>query len=294
MKPLRIGRVDIRSVLEAADVPVPLPELLPTLDPAAVDAEAAWLLPRFARRSRSGRWQGLLTFQSYVVRTAHHNILVDACVGNDKNRNGAVGFHMLQTPWLENLRATGLGVDDIDFVMCTHMHADHIGWNTRLDNGRWVPTFPRARYLFARTEYEHRQANWERHGTTTEYAYEDSVLPVIASGQAVVVESDHVVDDQLRIESAAGHTPGNVVLRIRDGGDQAVLSGDVIHHPLQVKYPEWSSAYCEDPLASAACRRRFVEQHADTGTLILPAHFPAPTAGRIRRDGARWRFDFVA
>jgi glyoxylase-like metal-dependent hydrolase (beta-lactamase superfamily II) len=272
---------------------MPLQEILPAATLDAIEAERDWMSPRYARLSQSGRWLGLLSFQTYVVRTARHVVLVDTCIGNDKDRNGHAAFHMLRTPWLENLAAAGVSPQDVDYVMCTHMHADHVGWNTRLADGRWVPTFPRARYVFARREYAHRRAAWERDGAEVQRTFTDSVLPVVESGQAVLVDSDHAVDDELWLEPAEGHTPGNVVVRLRGAGEHAVLSGDVIHHPLQVKYPEWSSAFCEDPAASAACRREFVARHADAGTLVVPAHFPAPTAGRIRRDGERWRYEFV-
>lgn len=292
MKTLRLGGLTVSSVLEMPDVPMPLQEILPHATPEAIAAESHWMAPRFARRDDAGRWLGLLTFQTYVVRTSRHVALVDTCIGNDKDRGGHPAFHMLRTRWLGNLAAAGLRPEDVDFVMCTHMHADHVGWNTRLQDGRWVPTFPRARYVFARREYLHRRAAWERDGAAAQRAFADSVLPVVEAGQAVLVDSDHAIDDELRLEPAEGHTPGNVVIRL-GGGTPAVLSGDVIHHPLQVRYPEWSSAFCEDPAASADCRREFVARHADGGTLIVPAHFPAPTAGRIRRDGARWRYEFV-
>jgi glyoxylase-like metal-dependent hydrolase (beta-lactamase superfamily II) len=293
LAPLTVGGIVIEGVLELPRVPIRLAEMLPASSSALIDAESDWLAPRFAHRSRSGDWIGFLTFQSYLVRTAHHTILVDTCVGNHKDRGGYEPFHGMDTPWLDRLAATGVAPEQVDFVMCTHMHPDHIGWNTRLADGRWVPTFPRARYVFARREYEHRRALWERDGAAVERAYTDSVLPVVESGQAVIVESDHALDDQVCLEAAHGHTPGNVVIRLRDGAAQAVLSGDVLHHPLQVRYPEWSSQFCEDPQASAACRREFVTRHADTDTLIVPAHFPAPTAGRIRSDGERWRYDWL-
>jgi glyoxylase-like metal-dependent hydrolase (beta-lactamase superfamily II) len=173
------------------------------------------------------------------------------------------------------------------------MHSDHVGWNTRLENGHWVPTFPNARYVFARREFEHRERLYAADPSAGLGMFADSVLPVVASGQAQLVDSDYALDDTVRLEPAEGHTPGNVVIHLNSGGAAAVLSGDVLHHPIQVMYPEWSAQFCEDPLQSAVVRRRFVETHAERGTLVLPAHFPAPTAGRIRRAGERWRYEFV-
>ncbi|MFO1425857.1 MAG: MBL fold metallo-hydrolase [Steroidobacteraceae bacterium] len=226
------------------------------------------------------------------MRTPRHTILVDTCIGNDKDRGGAEGFHMLRTGWLDNLHAAGVDPARVDYVMCTHMHADHVGWNTRLRDGRWVPTFPNARYVFARTEFEHRRGLWESGGNSGFGAFVDSVLPVVESGQALLVDGDHDLEGHLTLEPAPGHTPGNVVIHLRSQGAHAVMSGDVLHHPIQVVYPEWSAAFCEDPVQSAAMRRRFVETHADRDVIVLPAHFPAPTAGRIRSRGARWRFEF--
>jgi glyoxylase-like metal-dependent hydrolase (beta-lactamase superfamily II) len=265
-------------------------DFLPASNAAAIAAERHWLEPRYARLD-----QGLavLTFHSYLVRTPRHTIVVDTCIGNDKERGGIAEFHRLKTGWLDNLRAAGVAPEQVNYVMCTHMHSDHVGWNTRLQDGRWVPTFPNARYLFARREFEHRERLHAADPAAGLGMFADSVLPVVASGQAVIVDGDYALDDNVQLAPAEGHTPGNVVIELRSRGASAVLSGDVMHHPLQVMYPEWSSQFCEDPKMSARYRRQFVESHADTGTLILPAHFPVPTAGRIRRSGARWRYEFV-
>jgi glyoxylase-like metal-dependent hydrolase (beta-lactamase superfamily II) len=288
--PLSFGDVSVQAVLESARLSMPFAEFLPDSTPEALAREREWLEPRFGDLAAG---LGYLSFHSYLVRTPRATILVDACIGNDKDRGGHAAFHMLRTDWLANLEATGVRPVDVDFVMCTHMHADHVGWNTRLVDGRWVPTFPRARYVFARTEYEHRRRQWREQPGFAGNAFADSVLPVVESGQALIVEADHDLDGHVTLEPAPGHTPGNVVIHARSRGEAAVFSGDVIHHPVQVVHPEWSARFCEDPVRSAACRRRFVETHGDAGTLVLPAHFPVPSAGRIRRHGCGWRFAFV-
>jgi glyoxylase-like metal-dependent hydrolase (beta-lactamase superfamily II) len=290
MKPLTVGEIGVHVVVETSRRTLSFREFLPDSTPEALEHERGWLEPRFGDLATGLAY---LSFHTYVVRTPRATILVDTCVGNDKDRGGHAIFHMLRTNWLENLEASGLRAHEVDYVMCTHMHADHIGWNTRLVDGRWVPTFPRARYVFARREYEHRERIWRSGPGYGSSAFADSVLPVVESGQAVIVDDGYDLDDSIALEPAPGHTPGNVVIHARSRGEAAVFSGDVIHHPVQVKYPEWSAAFCEDKLQSAACRRRFVETHAEAGTLVLPAHFPAPTAGRIRRDAARWRFEFI-
>jgi glyoxylase-like metal-dependent hydrolase (beta-lactamase superfamily II) len=291
MKPLAIGEVRVDAIVETAAVPMKFSEVLPGADPLAIAAERHWLEPHFATQ---GCEYALLSFHSYLVRTPRHTVLIDSCVGNDKDRGGFAPFHRLQTPWLERLERAGVAPDQVDFVLCTHMHSDHIGWNTRLLNGRWVPTFPRAKYLFARREYERSLAAYRAADSDFRApAYADSVLPVVESGQALIVEDDHALDDSMQLEAAEGHTPGNVVIRLRSLGESAVFSGDVMHHPIQVRHPQWSAAFCEDPVLSAVTRRAFVEQHADTGTWILAAHFPDPTAGRIVGAPSRRGFRFA-
>jgi glyoxylase-like metal-dependent hydrolase (beta-lactamase superfamily II) len=292
MKTLSVGDVSIATVVESQRVPMAFAEFLPEAAAAREVLEAArtWLEPRFADLAAG---VGFLDFHSYLVRTPRHTILVDTCIGDDKERGGHKFFHRLKTPWLANLRAAGVAPDQVDFVMCTHMHADHIGWNTRLVDGRWVPTFPNARYVFGRTEYEHRRRNWEKDAGAGYGAFADSVLPVVDSGQALIVEDGHDLDGHFTVLPAPGHTPGNVVLQLQSRGERGVFCGDVLHHPIQVAHPEWSAAFCEDRAQSARTRQHFVASHADTGTLVIPAHFPAPTAGRIRADGSRWRYDFV-
>lgn len=291
MKRQAVGDLAIDTILETESIAMRLADILPKSTPEALAAERGWLEPRFARLEEG---LGFLAFHSYLVRTPRHTIIVDTCVGNDKQRPGLASFHQLRTGWLDNLRATGVSPDQVDYVMCTHMHSDHVGWNTRLENGRWVPTFPNARYVFARREYQHRERAHAADPAAGMGMFADSVLPVVQSGQAVLVDSDFALDDHVRLEPAEGHSPGNVLIHLRSRGDAAVLSGDVMHHPIQVMYPEWSAAFCEDPVLSASCRQQFMETHAEAGTLVLPAHFPAPTAGRIRRAGSRWRYEFVA
>jgi glyoxylase-like metal-dependent hydrolase (beta-lactamase superfamily II) len=178
---------------------------------------------------------------------------------------------------LDDLHAAGVAPERVDVVVCTHLHVDHVGWNTRLVGGRWVPTFPNATYLFTGEEWEY----W-RHEKDACIA--DSVEPVVAAGQARLVDSDHAIDPWLRFEPSPGHTPGHVCLRLSTGAGEAVFAGDLMHRTVQVAEPQWSSRFCYDPKRAAATRRAFVERHADTGTLILPAHFPR--AGYIvREDG---------
>jgi glyoxylase-like metal-dependent hydrolase (beta-lactamase superfamily II) len=228
----------------------------------------------------------LLAFQSFLVRTPHHLVLVDTCIGNDKHRPGRDMWHMkTDTRFLDELAAAGVGVEEIDYVLCTHMHVDHVGWNTRLEDGRWVPTFPNARYVFARDEY----AYWEAENAKAEnQIFTDSVLPVVAAGRAEMVDSEHGIGDHVRLMPTPGHTPGHVSVRL-GRRDEAVVSGDSLHSPLQARYPEMSVVFDTDPQQSAATRRTFLERFAETETVCCMTHFPSPSLGRLKRWGDGFR-----
>jgi len=187
---------------------------------------------------------------------------------------------------------SGVTPEAVDYVLCTHLHVDHVGWNTRLLDGRWVPTFPNARYLFDREEWEFWQAEYRTGGFTDDPFYEDGILPVIAARQADFVSGDREIDRWVRLEPSRGHTPGHVCVRIRDAGSEAVMTGDMMHHPLQCAEPALSSCFCVDPEQSHLTRRIFLERHADGGILVLPAHFPSPTGGRVKSAGETFRFAF--
>ena len=271
----KVGEYEISRVVES-EVPFIEPHLfLPDFTPDALEANRDWLFPRFADAA-SGKL--VFAFQSYVVRTPRHTILVDTCVGNDKPRPNRPAWHMQKWPYLADLARIGVTPDRVDFVMCTHLHIDHVGWNTRRVGDRWVPTFPNARYVFAGAEWEF----W-RHERDACIA--DSVVPVVEAGRARLVEADHVVDPWLRFEPTPGHTPGHVCVRLTTSAGEAVFSGDLMHRVVQVAEPQWSSRFCHDGKRAAETRRDFIERHADTGTVILAAHFPRPGT-IVRADGS--------
>lgn len=292
MRMRTVGEVRVSRVIEMEGPSFAIDDLFPDADAESVAAALAvagdWLLPRFI--APEDRFL-IMSLHSFVIRTARHVILVDTCVGNDKERPGRDAWHRRDGPFLDRLADAGVRPEDVDFVLCTHLHVDHVGWNTRLVDGRWVPTFPNARYIFARREY----AFWEakaaaaRAGTVNVGSYDDSVLPVVEAGQAIFVDDDHAIEDGLWLEPAPEHTPGNVILNLVSGGERAAFTGDVMHHPLQLVRPDWSSRFCEDPGQSRATRRALIERFADSGTLILPAHFPTPTIGCIARTANGFR-----
>jgi glyoxylase-like metal-dependent hydrolase (beta-lactamase superfamily II) len=290
MRVVRIGDFEVHRITEFEGPFIAPDVFFPDYDPRVLEANPDMGGPQFLDPA-SGKL--VFSFHCFVVKTGRHTILIDACLGNDKERPTRPQFHRLRTPFLADLAQAGVTPEDIDYVMCTHLHWDHVGWNTRLDNGRWVPTFPNARYIMAKREFEHWQAV-QRRGEDSPHrlAFEDSVLPVVRSGQSVLVDDDYAMEDGFWFESAPGHTPGNVVIHARSGSERSVFLGDVIHHQFQLMQPAWSTLACSDPALSNSTRTRLIESYADAGTRLLPGHFPAPTVGRIVRRGNSFRYTF--
>lgn len=276
---LSIGDIGVARVVESEGPFAPLEFLLPDFAKELL-LEHAWLKPAYV----DAQDRALMSFHSYVLRTPRHVILVDGCVGNGKERPARPMWHRQELPYLERLAATGVRPEQVNFVFCTHLHADHVGWNTRLRDGRWVPTFPNAKYIFARREYEHWEALVRAGETPNHGSFGDSVLPVVEAKQAELVESDHEIEDGIYLEAAYGHTPGTCLLHAQSRGRHGVFTGDVMHTPVQLADPSLSSRFCSDPAQSAATRRALCERYAETDSLLFTGHFPAPSTARIRRS----------
>lgn len=289
MSTWQFGDVRVDRVLEFEQALLSWQHIFPAATAPAVDRQRHWLEPHWIE---PGGDRLILAFHSFLIRSGGRTILVDTCGGNDKPRPQKPRYHMANWPYLERLAATGVGPEQIDYVLCTHLHVDHVGWNTRLVDGRWVPTFPNAKYLFAREEWAYWDAHYGTEAFRDDPYYVDSILPVIEAGQAQFVESDFAFDDHVRLEPSAGHTPGHVSVHIRSRGHECIMTGDMMHHPLQVAEPDWSSCFCVDPARSASTRRSFFTQHEGSPTIVLPAHFATPTAGTIVRHGNSWRYRF--
>src|SRR5215831_15359534 len=237
MHPVSVGRLRVSAIVERAGPTRPT-WLLPDATPEAVEGHRDWLAPHFL--DDKGRF--LQSVHSFVVRAPGLTALVDTCIGNDKDRGGRPPFHMLRTSFLADLAAAGFPPESIDVVLCTHLHVDHVGWNTRLEGGRWIPTFPRARHLFTRREWEH----WSTEDDDdTKRIMDDSVRPVLDAGLAVLVDPDHRVSDEIWFEPTPGHTPGHVSVRLSSDGVEAVITGDVMHHPVQMAEP-WVTPFDSD------------------------------------------------
>ena len=289
MQRIALGDCTIDAVFEDRGGFIAPLEMMPTANPADLERHKVWMAPTWYDAAED---RLIMQFQSFILRTPQHTILIDSCIGEDKKRANP-HFHMKKWPWLANLEALGLTPADIDIVMCTHLHADHVGWNTRLRDGRWVPTFPNARYVFERSEYAHWEkesaAGAERVGMT----FIDSVLPVMEAGLAELVDGDHDIARGIWLEPTPGHSPGHVVVNLESQGRRAVFAGDLMHHPVQVPHPDWSTKFCWDMAMSGRSRSAFVDRHAETDTLIVPAHFAGETAGHIVAQSGETRFRFL-
>ncbi len=286
-----IGDIAIARIEELSG-PVFGPEsLIPDWNLAAVQEHMHWLQPGHYD-AVSGNLVG--SFHSWLLKTRHHTILVDTCVGNDKDRPHFERFHRARHPWMENLRAAGFAPEDIDIVMCTHLHVDHVGWNTRLENGRWVPTFPKARYLFSRADRDYWDPATGGHSAMAmnDVIFNDSVLPVIESGQADLVEGIHEIEAGIEIHPAPGHTPGNIILKAASRDARGIFAGDCLHHPIQLYHPEWNASVDEDKPLAHKTRRALLEECAERHSLLLPAHFAAPHVAYIKRAGNAFAPEF--
>lgn len=290
MSDLSLGDFSLSRVVESDDPHLLAREVFPDWDTEAIQPHLDWLAPRHFLPDGEIL---AITIQSFLIKTPHHTILVDACGGNDKIR-ARPHFDQKRLPWIETLATAGAAPENIDFVLCTHMHVDHVGWNTKLENGRWVPTFPNARYIFARREYEHwRELAAETGLPRTGNYFEDSVLPIVEAGRAILVDTDHGIEDGVWLDPLPGHSPGAVGLHLRSGGQDAILCGDMMHHMIQCHFPDWSTNFCTDQAEARITRRRFLENYADTDTLVYPSHFPAPTGGRVESTSGAFRFRYI-
>lgn len=307
----RVGEFSVQRVTERT-IDSFTPDLLfPGSAPGLLAQHAEWLGPGCADASTN---QLRLSIHTWVLRGGGQTILIDTCIGNFKQRPGKIFFHQLDTAYLDRLAAAGVKPDDVDLVLNTHLHTDHVGWNTRWVDGRWVPTFPRARYLFPQHELELVRA----HDGHLRQVYEDSVKPVIDSGQAVTVpregavvgdlvgdlvgastsrssdaSSEAWVANCLRFVPTPGHTAGHMSIWLESGDQRALFAGDVMHHPLQVREPQLSSVFCDAPAQATQTRHALLAELAACNARYFSSHFPASSVGRIAREGAgfAWCFD---
>ncbi|PNE42960.1 MBL fold metallo-hydrolase [Streptomyces noursei] len=290
MDTLALGNVEITRVVELSAKGRARDYVFPDVPVEHWQAHENWLTPTFLDLAAD---EVHMMIQSWLVRSEGRTILIDTGVGNNRERPGMPAFHRLHTDYLERLAAAGVRPPDVDTVICTHVHSDHVGWNTHLTaDGQWRPTFPNAQYLIPRADFDYwNPANGHRTraGRRMANVFEDSVAPVHRAGQTVLWEGDHHdIDAQLRIEPAPGHTPGSSVVWLRSGTERAVFVGDLVHSPLQIAEPDDCPGFDEDEPRARNTRRRVLGEAADRGALLFPAHFPGPGAAEVRRVGDRF------
>jgi glyoxylase-like metal-dependent hydrolase (beta-lactamase superfamily II) len=276
----KIGDVTVTRVIELEE-PTPGRFLLPEASPDRVK-QIPWLAPHFA--TEDGAF--ILSIHALVVESGDRRIVVDTCLGNDKQRT-IPGWNLRSGPFLQQLVEAGHPRESVDTVVCTHLHVDHVGWNTMKQDGRWVPTFPNARYLIGRTEWEYWRGEQDE---LSRQLVDDSVQPIFDAGLVDLVETDHVLTPEVRLEPSPGHTPGHVSVRISSQGCDAVVTGDLMHHPCQIARPEWGSRFDWNASLARETRSAALSRWSETGTLVIGTHFATPTAGRIVRDGDGFRF----
>ena len=292
---LVVGEVTVSRVVESVgSIGMNPSQFFPGTDPSAWNGHESELRPYFLEDDGATTMESTsrVAMQTWIIRSAGRTILLDAAVGNDKDRPDVPSWSHLQTTYLDDLAAAGVTPESVDIVVNTHLHADHVGWNTRLVDGSWVPAFPNAEYLMPAEDL----AFWDpAHGNTTVMGpgahgvWADSIAPVLAAGQVTAWTGSHRIDDALTLEAAPGHTPGASILRLVSGGDEVLFVGDSLHSPAQVVDVHTSSCFDEDPVQAHRTRDRLFTEAADRGLLLLPAHFGGHGGFRVAKDADGFR-----
>lgn len=282
----QLGALTINRIIESENPDFEPLGFFPETTPEDWTPHNKWLQPH-AMDPVSGNL--IFPMQSFLLRTRHHTILVDTCVGDHKKRQRPNWNMTSSGTFLIRLKEAGVQPEDVNYVMCTHMHVDHVGWNTQLRDGRWIPTFPNAKHIISEKEWTY----WEGvHRDTPLDHLADSVLPIIESGQAVFVTNDYALDDGVWLESTPGHTPDHVSVHLASNGADAVITGDLMHSPVQCAEPNWVARPDFDPNLARQTRRAFMERYCDTDVLICATHFPSPSFGHIVPHGDAFRFQY--
>jgi len=284
IKTWNIGDVEVVRIVEIDAHQDPFTMLSKDLTPE-IALRHKWLVPNFATADGTMK----ISFQCFVVRSGKERIMIDTCIGNDREREFPV-FSNLQGPFLEDLAAAGYPRETITKVICTHLHSDHVGWNTMKVNGKFVPTFPNARYLFGKKEYE----AWEAMKNDPNNHHDmrhivDAVEPVMAAGLVDFIAPTAALTAEVSLFPTPGHTPGHVSVMIDSKGQKAVITGDMMHHPLQLAEPDFANNFDFDAARALATRKDFYRRMQDTDILVIGTHFCDPTSGYILRDGERWK-----
>lgn len=283
----KVGNAIVTRVTEMNLTEVPPTFLYPEWNADVTEENARWLIPGNMSSDRQFLVQSIHT---WVVKTERHTILIDTASGNDKERPLNTLFHHLNTPYLDRLKAAGVQPEDVDFVLITHLHVDHVGWNTILKDGKWVPTFPNARYVFSKEEYDF-YSNPDNVQAPSAGVFEDSVLPVVESRQAIMIDADGTeFVDGLAFHRTPGHSYDHLSISLSSGGEEALFGGDVMNHPIQVVRPQWNSVFCEFQDKARVSRRWALDYVADRKATFFSTHFAETSAGLITRRGERFEW----
>jgi glyoxylase-like metal-dependent hydrolase (beta-lactamase superfamily II) len=283
----KIGEVEIYQLVEMEENKL-FNSFIPEAKPENVK-KIKWLTPHFA--DKDGNLKALV--QSFLIKSGGKNVLIDTCNGNDKDRPEFKEWGNLKTNFLNKFDNLGVSLDEIDIVACTHLHFDHVGWNTRKINGKWVPTFPNAKYLFSKQEYDYWIKKPENELIDDHNGIDDSVTPVVEAGLAEFVTDNHKVDKNIRFIPTPGHTPHHISVVIESEGEKAIISGDVLHHPCQMAHQEWTTEADTYPDQTVETRKKFLEGIVNTDTLLIGSHFANPVAGLIKKKGKSMIFKII-
>lgn len=285
MRTWRIGEVEITRIVEVWDREDPL-SLLLVDGTEQMMLQYPWLHPHHA--TPTGQLK--VNFQGFALKIGRRRIMIDTCIGGGRQREYDF-FSNLQSQFLEDLATLGITPNDVDTVLCTHLHFDHVGWNTQFKDGRWMPTFPNARYLLGRLEYDHWMMLRATGGYHDVRHLGECVDPIVEQGLVNFIDTHHRLCPEIWLEPTPGHTPGHVSVRVSSRGEEAIITGDLMHNPIQIALPRHLATFDMDRTLAAEQRARFVERYRNRAALVIGSHFCDPTAGWIVADGANWKFE---
>ncbi len=287
MQVFKVGKATVTRIEETYQPIYPVKDLFPACTDEILQKHASWLPPHYD--AATGKIK--LSVHSWLLQVDGRKILIDCCCGNHKSRPQRLWWNMLNEPWLDRLAAAGARPDEIDLVMCTHLHHDHLGWNTVQRDGRWVPTFPNARYVFSQLDFDYfKKVDADPKTAPAEFGtFRECVMPVVDAGKADFITGPHKLNEFIDIEPAGGHSPGHFVFKLNIGGVKAMLTGDVFHHLLQVYHPDWNFPKNSDAEQAKQSRRKVFDELAATGAMVFPGHVGAPFAGYIEKDGSNFK-----
>lgn len=281
----KIGDVEIFQVVEVDNVGPAIQAAIPMATPENIK-QIPWLMPNFADD------QGILKSinQTFVIKSGRNIIVADTADGNGKIRSDAPEWSNFHTSYLNDLVAMGIQLEDVTTVVTSHIHTDHIGFNTLSENGKFIPTFPNAKYLFVKEDYDYWSSKPEKEMAADKEAFDDSVTPIVEAGLSEIVSNDYVIDEHVSFLPLPGHTPGHIGIVIESNGEKAILAGDAIHHPCQFAHPEWTMLADVDSSIAVQSRQKLLNDIANTDTILMATHFANPVAGKVVREGNSYKF----